>query len=98
MLSKVSEALANDPEKAARLQAVAWLVESPMQSLEVDIATLVYDVDDAEKTVMELTSDPRLESLGTAPLQRVVNEDGIHPKAAFVLLDRPKITKEEFSI
>jgi hypothetical protein len=101
LLAKISESLTDDPEKAARLLAISWLLEpySPASTpdqevhiqrkgLAVDIESLQYTLTDTEHAILELTSNERCQSLEAPNVKQVVNEDGIAPRAGFMLLDR----------
>ena len=100
LLTKISEAMPEDPEKAARLLAVSWLLEPfstaddkaqevhiLRKGLAVELESLQYTLSDTEQAILELTSNDRFQSLESANLKRLVNEDGIAPRAGFSLLD-----------
>jgi tetratricopeptide (TPR) repeat protein len=91
LLRKVSEKLDADPEKANRLLAISLLVNPENRGVDVSVKTLNFAIDDADKAVLELTGNDRFQSLPTQFLSRVTNQDGIHPRAAFAVLDRPKL-------
>lgn len=88
LLAKVSAALDSDQEKSTRLLALSWLLGSKTQSLDVPSHSLSFEIDDADKAILEITAEPRFDTLQSVDLNAVTNEDGIHPRAAYAVLDR----------
>lgn len=98
LLAKVSDAMQNDAERSTRLLAVSWLLASKSQSIDVDVKSLTYQVEDVEKAILELTAQPKTDALGSQFLQRAANADGIHPRAAFVVLNNAPVTGDLLSL
>lgn len=98
LLKKVSEAIQSDSERSVRLLALAWLIGSNTQSINVNVKSLTYQLEDAEKAIMELTAEPKAEALGSNQLQRITNADGIRPRAAFMVMDKPPVADEPLSM
>lgn len=89
LLRKLSAALQDDPERSARMLAISLLVEPGQPQLSVAADELVYEIADADTTVITLTSQRTTPAIPAEALRDIVEgEDEAPPRAGFQVLDR----------
>lgn len=90
LLRKLSDAIGDDPEQAARLLAIALLAEPNQPQLSVATDDLVYEIDDVETAILTLTSKSTALPIPSEALRALAGEgdDAVPPRAGFQILDR----------
>lgn len=75
-------------EDAVEAAALAQLLDPELKDTPIDVVRLAYPITDEEELVSRLASDKRIAPYNIDPAE-LAAEDGLPPRAAYLVLDRP---------